>query len=360
MSTRDTRKLSANSNYYLELYTNVVSQNADNKTSRVYYRMRVYKTYGYGYWATTNNGSSGSVKSSEGPQWSDSNLAYDFANGSMTGYQTFDSGYLTVNHGSDGIANYWVEARIDLYALGSATVSTGTRSLPDLANVPPAPTGIDLDRITQSSMRYQFTGNGNGGSKILEWQVGYGKEGDSRESYVSTPDGLVTIHLNHHATRYYFWSRGRNAVGWGEWSNRLAANTLPYPPPAPTPLRLDTITQTSMFYQFEGNGNGGSEVLEWQIGYGTNSSSPQQYWVSGGRSTVTGLNPSTTYYFWSRGRNSAGWGRWSARRSAKTLAGTWIKINGVWKPAVPYVNVDGVWKVAEPYVKTLGVWSKTG
>jgi len=34
----------------------------------------------------------------------------------------------------------------------------------------------------------------------------------------------------------------------------------------------------------------------------------------------------------------------------------WIKVSGVWRPAVVYINVGGTWKLATSYVKVNGIW----
>lgn len=134
----------------------------------------------------------------------------------------------------------------------------------------------------------------------------------------------------------------------------------PTVPTAPTPLGLDEITPTSMRYRFSGNSDGGLPMLEWQITYGTDPNAGQLYPSSNGTSTLTGLLPATEYYFWSRGRNARGWGPWSYRISAKTLAAARIRVNGSWRYATPYVKVEGVWRMALPLVKVGGAWKNTG
>lgn len=37
----------------------------------------------------------------------------------------------------------------------------------------------------------------------------------------------------------------------------------------------------------------------------------------------------------------------------------YVRVNGVWKKAVPYVKMNGIWKEAAPYVRVGGVWKAT-
>lgn len=127
-------------------------------------------------------------------------------------------------------------------------------------------------------------------------------------------------------------------------------------PPAPNPLGIDNIGHTTLRYRFQSKGDGGSAILQWQIGYGTGSGSPTSYLTSTGTSTLSGLSMGVRYYVWSRGRNALGWGPWSARRDATTLAGCRVRVGGAWKDAVPYVKVNGVWKASVPFIKVAGSW----
>lgn len=256
-----------NSAYRIDVDASLHSQNLTARTSTIYWRILVIKDGSTGHMATTNMGNSGWADSNVGGNpdlWSNGNMAYDFRNGSMTGTFTIASGTFTVGHDAAGNASYFVNGSLTLYALGTASAGTGTRSLPSLAKVPAAP----------------------------------------------------------------------------------------------TPLSLDWIEMTTMRYRFQGNSNGGAPIIEWQIGFGTHPSTVQHTMSSGGTSVVSGLAPGTTYYFWSRGRNAVGWGPWSARSSATTRAGAYVRVAGVWKPAVPYVRVAGVWKYANPWVNLAGVWKQ--
>lgn len=128
-------------------------------------------------------------------------------------------------------------------------------------------------------------------------------------------------------------------------------------PPAPTVIGLDQVGHTVARYRFQSAGNGGSPILEWQIGYGKSSTSVQYTKKSTGTTTIGGLTPGDTWYFWARGRNAVGWGPWSARVSARTIAGSRIKVLDTWREAVPMIRVAGVWRQTVPYVKSNGVWT---
>lgn len=137
-------------------------------------------------------------------------------------------------------------------------------------------------------------------------------------------------------------------------------------PPAPIPVASgnpDQITHTSIRYRFNSAGDGGSGILEWQVGYATANSRGDSSFTTvnglNGTVTISNLKPGTTYYFWARGRNALGWGSWSSVKSARTLAGARVKVDGVWKEAIPYVKVSGVWQPAVPYVRVDGVWKTT-
>ena len=221
-----TATFSGNGNYYLDVDAALVSQNIAGNYSTIYWRIDVVKTYGYGHQASGNTGSNGYVDSSVGGLWGNGNLQYNFQNGSMTGRWTFADGTFNVQHRSDGTAEYEVHGGMHLILLGDASAGTGWRSLPRLANVPNAPSSLTVDQQTQTSLRYLFRGNGDGGSPILEWQALYQEAPNGPQIAIGGEDGHPTVYGLKPATTYNFWSRGRNAVGWGPWSSPISGTTL--------------------------------------------------------------------------------------------------------------------------------------
>lgn len=92
------------------------------------------------------------------------------------------------------------------------------RSIVTFHDVPDAPGAVVLTNPTMTKVHAKFTGNGNGGSSILEWRIGYGTSSTAPTSYSTGFDmditGLTPGVIN------YFWAQGRNAYGWGPLSAR--------------------------------------------------------------------------------------------------------------------------------------------
>lgn len=91
--------------------------------------------------------------------------------------------------------------------------------------IPDAPDPVLLSLITQSTMRTAFNGNGNGGTAVTQWQLGYGTSSTAPQISV-TSTGTLDISGLLPATTYYFWARGLNSVGWGPYSARTSARTV--------------------------------------------------------------------------------------------------------------------------------------
>lgn len=96
------------------------------------------------------------------------------------------------------------------------------------ATVPPPPSNIGLDQITQTSMRYRFSSAGDGGSPVDEWQIVRAKDANfTQEVVFISSSGTSVITGLTPGTRYWFAARGHNALGWGGYSAALNEATLP-------------------------------------------------------------------------------------------------------------------------------------
>lgn len=202
-------------------------------------------------------------------------------------------------------------------------------------------------------------GNNNGGSIDLR-QILRNTANTTSGGTFTTATGLTTTIAGLVTGRlYYFWARTHNSKGYSGWSPVKTVTTLAVPNPPDSPIVSDA-TQTSVVASFTDNGGGGSAIIEREIGYGVSLVTGVENSVTyTDVMTITGLQPGTLYYFWSRVRNSVGWSPYSPPVSLKTVAGAQININGVYLDAVPYVKDGGIWKIARPWTNVAGVWKQS-
>jgi len=305
--------------------------------------------YNVEFWLNSNN----SVTYDHELPWS-----YSVVGGSSSGNANYNAGagWLRV-----AVANHWGSGNVTFHI--GATGTSGFGGPTDFtvwlnrATVPPATSSVTLSSITSTSMVTQFSGNGDGGSAITEWQLTYGTDPNTGQTLVAS-SGTLTVTGLTPGTVYYFWARGVNAMGAGPWSARSTATTLRVPDATSSPVISD-ITQITCVATFTANGDGGAAITAYQVGYGTSSSAPLTTVDGDSPKAITGLLPATTYYFWARALNSVGWGPWSESSTARTIAGARIKDGTVWREAVPYVRAGGVWKLARTWGKVGGIWKET-
>lgn len=229
-----------------------------------------------------------------------------------------------------------------------------------MATVPPYPNLSAAKPISPTQVRVTLYSRGDGGSPILEWQIGYGTNGIGPTETAAASSGNTVIGGFNSGQSVFFWARVRNAIGWSAWSARRSATTFKGPK-APSAVAFSELTQTSVRTQFTDPANEGIVILERQLGYGLADDAPTIFATPvNGVKIVTNLQAGETYYFWARNRNSVGWGPWSTRSQVNLIAGARVYVVGQgWRRAVPYVNDDGTWKMVQPYIKVAGVWRKT-
>jgi hypothetical protein len=224
--------------------------------------------------------------------------------------------------------------------------------------VPQPPTILSVEPNSTTEFHVVFQGNNDGGSPVLEWQIGYGSSSNGPQFTVGS-SGTSDVGGFTAGQRVYFWARARNALGWSGWSVRGESTTWRVPD-APSIVYTSQIKQTSVRTQFYGGFNGGLDFTDHQLGYGTDPDDPTDFLNNlSGIHTLTDLDPGAIYYLWARSENAVGWGPWSARSQVILIAGIRVLVGFEWKRAVPYVNVGGVWKVAKPWVRNAGVWKQT-
>jgi hypothetical protein len=286
-----------------------------------------------------------------------------YYNGAWSSYRNFDF--------SGGAYRFLGEITVSTsQTVGFGIGATGTSGLGgpttftisvNRATVPPAPYLSSVTPTGPTTVAINANSNGNGGAAVVQWQVGWGSAGAGTPTSfkdLALADGTGTVTGLVKGTQYKFWTRHRNSEGWSAYSAAKTATTWAEPPAPTTPV-ISEMTQNSLKTVFSNNGNGGTSVLEWQLAYGLNGTTPESTIASNGTLTLTNLVAGEQYFFRARGRNSVGWGPWSGISTAYLKAGAYVKMGGVWQRAVPYVRVAGVWKIAQPYVKIAGLWKET-
>ena len=300
--------------------------------------------------------------------------------GSATFNYTLPWGY-TVNGVTDNSNSFRFEKGGNWQMLKSWAVSTsqtvafrlgdtGTAGLDGPANfghdidrstIPGPPSAPVVTNVGARTATTTFTDGSNGGASINDVRHGWSLSATGAPTRTITPSTRTYTWISlEPGTKYYFRGACHNVNGWGPWGPATAATT-DTEPDAPGMVTVSEITQTTLKASFvDSPDTGGSTILERQLGYSQSSSgNPTTTLNYAGPMTVQNLIPGTTYYFRSRSRNAVGWSDWSAPRTARTIAGAFVKVGGVWKPAVPYVKYNGVWKPARPWGRLFGFWQES-
>jgi hypothetical protein len=229
----------------------------------------------------------------------------------------------------------------------------------DRASAPGISGAVRFTNIGSVSVTASFDDGASNGAAIDQRQLRYSTTNNNSTGTVISSDGSTNVTGLTPGTTYYFWSRVHNSKGWGPWSGVRSFTTLKVPDATNAPV-LTNPTQTTVDVSFTVNGDGGNAIVQRQVVWNTTNSnaSPAGAATYSGAMTITGLNPGTTYYFWSRARNAIGWGPYSPVTVLATKAGAFVLDGSTWKEAVPYVRDGGVWKLAQPWVRYAGEWKQ--
>lgn len=94
-------------------------------------------------------------------------------------------------------------------------------------NVPAAPSAVSLTNKKGTSVTTSFTDNANNGAAITDHQIGYGTSSTTAQN-IKTLGTSRTANITGLApgTKYYFWARAKNIVGWSSWGTRSEMTTV--------------------------------------------------------------------------------------------------------------------------------------
>ena len=163
---------------------------------------------------------------------------------------TIDTGTFEVTHDSNGNRTLNIGFNSDSGASGyfPAAAKSQSFSLPRIAQAPPAPTITSVSNITDTEFRIAFDGNGNGGASVIEWQVQRSTTSNfsTGNAENTIDDAIRSYTFGPLANHEQYWARvrGRNVVGWGDWSNVVTATTKGNPSRPDAPTATPSTTKT--------------------------------------------------------------------------------------------------------------------
>lgn len=148
-------------------------------------------------------------------------IAYDEDSGVSGATIVSSDGSTTISGLTSGVTYYfWARTHNSKgYSPWSASSSIKTLKVPD------APSTPLLSSITATSVDTSFTANGNGGSAITGFQLGYGTSSTTPTTIVNASSPQVISGLTP-GTNYYVFARAKSAVGYSAWSAPASFRTV--------------------------------------------------------------------------------------------------------------------------------------
>lgn len=276
------------------------------------------------------------------------------------------SGYTNVNDtgGTYRISNlawgqaYWVRvyAHNSIGNSGPSTVRSGTTD----STIPSTMAAPTISAITYNSANVGYTAPAANGAAILDYYVRVWKDAaltqvQSEWSPASNPQTVTGLAPN---TSYWVGVYARNVNGYSNVSPVSTFKTGVTVPGAPTGLAISNITPVAASGSWAAPAfTGGQTITGYDVSITTtNAVGAITASPTASPYPITGLKPSTDYWFWVRAKNASGVGTWSASQQFKTLPGAWIGNGTEWRPAIVYVGNGTAWVPATIHVGDGTAW----
>lgn len=366
MATTITKTTDVGSAGVWKMVISQTSQNQTNWTSTIRVRLYMKNTSPVGSY--NNTGPSMSINGPGSNDWSDDHVPFNVAAGAedLVADRSF-----TIEHNAAGELSAAFTATLGntgTGTFGSGGSVSGTIVCDDLATKPGKPNACTFGTITDTTIAVNFTDNANnGGIAVDSRRIYYSLTNDSATAAFIASDGSDTVTGLTPNSKYYFWSRTHNSIGWSDFSTVSSATTKAVPS-TPTAPAISLVRQFSFSYSFTDPADNGSPITAREISWAlTPTGTKTAISVGGTSGTINTLPKGPTnavaglpVYIFVRVQNAIGWSDYSVYSMVTMVAGAYVYDNlGVAKRAVPFINDGGTWKLLEPYVNNAGVWKQT-
>jgi hypothetical protein len=235
--------------------------------------------------------------------------------------------------------------------------------------------GTGTSTHTTANITSSMTGTDSQGDSLFHdgalWAIGTLGPGKSKQFFSFTqwaahdPGGggsvNVAVHYGVTGTTIFGDNKG---IGAQLTLTSLATAATSPGIPAFTNILPTSVTLTWDAPSDDGGWPISSYLIEAYLGDDTTTdTNPKQFTSNGTTKNVTGLQAGKDYTFLIYAYNghgaNGGYSTPSEPATVQMLAGSFVRVDGVWKIAVPYVRDGGVWKMAVPWVRTGDQWQQT-
>lgn len=299
--------------YDLRMRVYTIENNVGGNYSR--YRGDRYAYSRSGYGSYVNNAYA--VNSWIAGYYGGGSYSLPFAPGDYAGKTVGLGSYDTGGVGHDGNGNLYFTSRIQMLnasVFGSADTGDVGMNGDFLPRPPQAPTVVGISNVTPTGMRFQFSGNWDGGSPITQWQyIVSSSPSFTGPGWQTAPgSGIVDRNDLTPGTTYYWKARGLNAYWVGAESAVASQSTLPATAPGMSITPALSGSSATVTLSPPGGATG---VTEYNIEYRPLGGATSATTTTTTTKTVTGLTPGTTYEWRANaefGSYTSPWTGWTA------------------------------------------------
>ena len=248
----------------------------------------------------------------------------------------------------DGLSastQYYFQVRAanqSVYSAATASATATTQAAPIVA--PSAPASLSAIAVDHDTIRLTI-GASTGTVTQRQYRYATSEAGLASATWQNAATATIDVDGLSPSTTYYFQARAGNQGRWSAASTTTSATTAAPPPVAPTAPSIASVTaidhKSVRIVITPGTGT----TTQFQVRYATSRSGlASASWANAGTSTmivVSGLSPSTTYYFQVRAGNQSAYSAASTDSSATTAApATLVPVITKLQPQAILVSTD--------------------